>query len=106
VADGNRRSDRHPVNAPSGVEVVRFVPDPSTTRGEARFVVALARDRGWERVVVVSGRSQVGRARLRFRRCWPEGELLVVAPPDRVGAFDVLYELGATMKAVIWERSC
>ena len=106
VADGDRRSDRHPLNPPWGVEVVRFVPDPFTTRGEARFVAELARERGWGRVIVVAGRAQVGRARLRFRRCWPNGEVCVVAPPDRVGVFDVLYEIGATMKAFIYQRGC
>jgi hypothetical protein len=30
----------------------------------------------------------------------------VVAPSDRVGVFDVLYELGATMKAFVYERGC
>ena len=49
-------------------ELISFVPDPSTTRGEARGVAALARERGWRRLVVVTSTYHVTRARMIFRR--------------------------------------
>ena len=49
-------------------EVVSFVPEPPTTRGEARAVARLARERGWRRLVVVTSTHHVTRARLIFRR--------------------------------------
>lgn len=54
-----------------GYETVSLVPDPSTTRGEARGVAALARERGWRSVVVVTSTWHVTRARLIFRRALP-----------------------------------
>ena len=49
--------------------VVCFHPNPYSTRGEARFVAALMKRRGWKRVVVVTSRYHVLRARMDFRRC-------------------------------------
>lgn len=50
-------------------EVLSVVPEPSTTRGEARAVARLARERGWRRILVVTSTYHVPRARLIFRRC-------------------------------------
>ena len=44
-------------------------PDPYSTRGEARLVAGLARERGWDSIVVVSSRFHLYRARLLFERC-------------------------------------
>lgn len=55
-------------------------PDPYTTRGEARAVARIGRERGWRSVVVVTSSYHVRRARLIFRRAW-EGELEMVAAP-------------------------
>lgn len=49
--------------------VVCFHANPYSTRGEARFVAGLMRRRGWTRVVVVTSRYHVLRARMDFRRC-------------------------------------
>ena len=49
--------------------VVCFHPSPYSTRGEARFVARLMKRRGWKRVVVVTSRYHVLRARMDFRRC-------------------------------------
>ena len=49
-------------------EVVSFTPRPSTTRGEARAVARLVRERGWKRIVVVTSTYHVTRARLIFER--------------------------------------
>jgi uncharacterized SAM-binding protein YcdF (DUF218 family) len=49
-------------------EVVSFAPDPPSTRGEARGIAALVRERGWTRIVVVTSTFHVFRARLILRR--------------------------------------
>ena len=49
-------------------EVLSVVPEPSTTRGEAREVARLAGERGWRRILVVTSTYHVPRARLIFRR--------------------------------------
>ncbi|MET0938318.1 MAG: YdcF family protein [Gaiellaceae bacterium] len=52
-----------------GFSVTCFTPDPDSTRGEARRVAELARKRGWKRVLVVTSRFHVTRARMLFDRC-------------------------------------
>jgi uncharacterized SAM-binding protein YcdF (DUF218 family) len=49
-------------------EVSSVVPDPSSTRGEARAVARLAGEHGWRRILVVTSTYHVPRARLIFRR--------------------------------------
>jgi uncharacterized SAM-binding protein YcdF (DUF218 family) len=49
-------------------ELLSVVPEPSTTRGEAREVARLASDRGWRRILVVTSTYHIPRARLIFRR--------------------------------------
>src|SRR4051812_42267694 len=49
-------------------EVISFVPDPPTTRGEARAVARLVREHEWRRLVVITSSYHVARARLIFRR--------------------------------------
>ncbi len=45
-------------------------PEPYSTRGEARLVARLARERGWESIVVVTSRFHLLRARVLFERCY------------------------------------
>jgi hypothetical protein len=94
-------------DAPPGVEVVCFVPDPKTTQGEARATAALAAGRGWRSILVVAGRTQTVRARLRMRRCF-DGTIRVVpaAVSRRSLPYMIAYEWGALAKAHIWQRSC
>src|SRR5438270_5572142 len=49
-------------------EVLSVVPEPSTTRGEARAVARLASERDWRRILVVTSSYHIPRARLIFRR--------------------------------------
>ena len=90
-----------------GVEVVKFRPVPFSTQGEARYLADQARARGWKRVVVVSGRSQITRGRLRISRCYP-GELGMVGSPLQLRwvAYDAAYEWAALAKALVLQRSC
>ena len=49
-------------------EVLSVVPEPSTTRGDAREVAHLAGERVWRRIFVVTSTYHIPRARLIFRR--------------------------------------
>jgi len=57
--------------------VVCVRPEPYSTRGEARLAARLARERGWDSLVVVSSRFHLFRARMLFERCF-EGRLDLV----------------------------
>lgn len=52
-------------------------PDPYSTRGEARLIRRLARERGWDSIVVVSSRFHLFRARILIERCF-DGRLALV----------------------------
>ncbi len=89
------------------VRVMCFRAHPLDTRGEAQYVAALARRRHWDRLIVVSERSQATRARLLFERC-TSAQLHMVPVSDPVShlPYDVVYEWGALLKALVLERSC
>jgi uncharacterized SAM-binding protein YcdF (DUF218 family) len=57
--------------------VVCFTAVPFSTRGEARTVTRLARERRWRSIVVVTSTFHITRAHLLFRRCY-HGPLSVV----------------------------
>ena len=61
----------------AGARVVCFTAVPYSTRGEARTVARLARERGWRSVVVVTSTFHVTRAHLLFRRCY-HGQLAMI----------------------------
>jgi uncharacterized SAM-binding protein YcdF (DUF218 family) len=90
---------------PREVRILCFDPDPSTTRGEARFIADLAEDQGWSRLVVVASTDQVTRARMLLERCW-DGDLAFVgvnhSQPFPVRA---VYEWAALAKAWV-NRGC
>ena len=52
-----------------GFRVVCFSPDPDSTRGEAERTGRLAREQGWRRILLVTSRFHVTRARMLFDRC-------------------------------------
>jgi uncharacterized SAM-binding protein YcdF (DUF218 family) len=49
-------------------EVLSVVPDPSSTRGEARQLARLAGERDWQSILVVTSAYHVPRARMIFER--------------------------------------
>jgi uncharacterized SAM-binding protein YcdF (DUF218 family) len=69
---------------PQQFEVVCFSPTPDSTRGEARALATLARQNGWNEVVLVTSTYHVTRARMLVERCF-DGRVDVVAasPPTR-----------------------
>jgi uncharacterized SAM-binding protein YcdF (DUF218 family) len=89
------------------VQLICFRADPLDTRGEAEYVAGLAARRHWDRIIVVSERSQATRARLLFKRCTPiQLEMVPVTDPRVRLPFDVAYEWAALVKALILVRSC
>ena len=82
---------------------------PFTTRGEARHVARLARQRNWRSIIVVTSRYHVVRARLLFRRCFRGTTMVVGAPPDD-GPLELLrratHEWGGLAYALTFGRGC
>jgi uncharacterized SAM-binding protein YcdF (DUF218 family) len=77
------------------VEVMCVRPDPLTTRGEAMLMRRLAHERNWKKVIVVSWRHHLPRARLVFRQCFSDepGASVMVAVPRRYHYSPVGWEL-------------
>ena len=109
ISRGSPRWGHGSVCAPKipGVKVICFDPHPSTTRGEAEFAGQLARRYHWRSVVLVATTPQDTRARLRLGRCFP-GRIYVVNAPLPAGQWPaaIAYEWAATMKALLFQRSC
>jgi uncharacterized SAM-binding protein YcdF (DUF218 family) len=74
------------------LDVVCVRPDPYSTRGEARLAARLARERGWDSIVVVSTRFHLFRARLLFERCFG-GKLAFVGASNRTFRLPLLVAL-------------
>jgi hypothetical protein len=90
-----------------GVRVECFRPDPFSTQGEARYAASQARLHGWHSLIVVSSVPQSTRARLRVQRCFHGTVKVVAARPSLASwAYGVIYEWGALIKALVWQRSC
>lgn len=89
--------------------VVCPVPDPDTTRGEARAIAGLAKDRGWNRVILVTSTYQVTRADLLLGRCF-EGDIQRVRADPGLSALAWLrrvgHELLAWTHAMTIQRGC
>lgn len=89
------------------VKVVCFEPKPGRTAGEVEFAARYALAHGWHRLILVPGHAQTTRARLLMKRCFP-GRIIMVPAPTRWYElpYDVLYEWGAMVKALVADRSC
>lgn len=89
------------------VKVICFVPNPATTQGEAEFVGRLAKKYGWTSLVLVSIAPQDSRARLRVERCFSGPVYVVTASlPLSAWPYEITYEWAATVKALVFQRSC
>ncbi|HLI73097.1 MAG TPA: ElyC/SanA/YdcF family protein [Acidimicrobiales bacterium] len=93
--------------SPGRVEVICFRANPLDTRGEAEYVARLVHRRRWRSIIVVPEKTQSTRARLLFKRCTAVPMRMV--PVDDRGSrivFDIAYEWGALLKALVLVRSC
>jgi uncharacterized SAM-binding protein YcdF (DUF218 family) len=89
------------------VKVICFRPDPATTRGEAEFAGRLAQRYHWHSIALVTTTPQDTRARLRVERCFPGSIYVVTAPfPAYEWPYEIAYEWGATVKALVLQRGC
>jgi hypothetical protein len=89
------------------VRVICFGPDPATTQGEAEFAGRLARRYRWHSIVLVTTTPQDTRARLRVQRCFSGSIYVMTAPlPAYEWPYALVYEWGATIKALLLQRSC
>jgi uncharacterized SAM-binding protein YcdF (DUF218 family) len=61
-----------------GVEVLCERPDPVTTRGEAEMMHRLAAERSWHKIIVVTWRYHLPRARWIFGQCFSSDPNAVV----------------------------
>lgn len=92
-----------------GVEVICQAPVPDDTRGEAMLARELASTREWRRIVVISWRYHLPRARLIFRQCYnsdPASVMMVPAPRDyKLSPMRLVYiaeyQYWATFKAIL-----
>ena len=75
------------------IEVICRTPDPRTTRGEAEIMRQLAVERSWTKIIVVSWRYHLPRARLIFRQCFSDATGSTVAVPRRYDYSPLRWEL-------------
>lgn len=92
---------------PAGYGITCFVPNPDTTRGEARAIAQLARERGWNDLIVVTPTFHISRARLIVRRCYG-GRLRMVDADVPISAYQwaysIPYQSAAFVKAAVLHR--
>ncbi len=75
-------------------------PDPFTTRGEARWLRALADERGWESAAVITITPHLTRARVIMRRCW-DGDIAYVDSGERLAPWYWLYHFAYQSAAFV-----
>jgi uncharacterized SAM-binding protein YcdF (DUF218 family) len=90
-----------------GATVICFQPNPDTTQGEAEGASKIAKQHGWNSMVLVTTQDQVWRARLRFERCYP-GKLYAVSSPLSwyQWPYAIAYQWAGTFKAELTQRNC
>lgn len=95
--------------APHPYPVTCFVPDPSTTRGEAEEIDRLSAANDWHSVMVVTSLFHLARARMTVARCY-SGELRMIPAaheriPLRQWAYQFAYQTAGWLQAQL-HRHC
>ncbi len=89
---------------PDGLRLQCFIPDPGTTKGEARELRRLAKQNGWRTVIVVTFRPHISRARHILQECF-DGNLIMVASPATISptlwAYQYLYQTAGYIRSVL-----
>lgn len=87
-------------------ETLCLDPQPATTFGEAKALGRLAKEHGWQRVVIVVSTEQTTRARAMVRRCF-DGQIEVATVPTTQNRIvRIVYEWAATGYYAVAHRSC
>ena len=82
--------------------VTCIAPLPETTQGEAMVFAALAEQRGWESVTVVSQTSHLPRIRILMERCYPGTvHAVAISEPWWIWPYRFVYETGAMAKVAL-----
>ncbi len=93
--------------ATPGVKLICFEPDPGDTRGEAEFIGRLAKQYHWRSIVLVTGPQQDTRARIRMERCFGGSVYVITGSlPWSDWPYQIAYEWGALVKALVLQRGC
>ncbi|WP_062379480.1 hypothetical protein [Demequina pelophila] len=83
------------------VKVVCLMPDPFTTRGEARALADEAQAHGWRSAAVITFTPHISRTRVIMERCFA-GNIAYLDPgqslPKRVWAYQYVYQTLAFVK--------
>jgi hypothetical protein len=89
------------------VHVVCFQPNPARTIGEVSWAAGFARHHRVHSIMVVAGHAQVTRARVLMKECFP-GQIVMVPAPVPLSdlPYEVVYEWGALVKAMLFTRRC
>jgi uncharacterized SAM-binding protein YcdF (DUF218 family) len=108
VSDGARETSRRLCHRTVPYRVVCLRPEPYSTRGEAETVGRIARERGWRRIVIVTSRYHVRRARMLFDRCLGAGRVSVVGTRPSLPRFALgaLLEWPKLALALTFRRAC
>jgi uncharacterized SAM-binding protein YcdF (DUF218 family) len=93
----------------AAITIICAKPSPSTTRGEAMMMRDLAKQHSWKRIIVISWRYHLPRARLVFRQCFSNepGSIVMLAVPRRYDLsifqweFIYAYQFAGFAKAVL-----
>ena len=90
-----------------GAKLICFIPDPGDTRGEAEFLKRLAKKYSWRSVILVTTRAQDTRARMVMERCFGGSIYVITASiPWYDWPYQIAYEWGAMLKALVLKRAC
>jgi len=109
ISRGSRYWGHGSICAPTipKVKVICFDPDPATTRGEAEFAGRLSRRYHWHSIAIVAITPQDTVARLRLGHCFGGKIYVINAPITRSEwPYEIAYYWGATIKALLFQRSC
>jgi uncharacterized SAM-binding protein YcdF (DUF218 family) len=95
--------------APASYEVRCLTPSPVTTVGDGRALRDLVEREGWRRVIVVTSRFHVLRARLILSRCTNVSTIIVGSDPPygaRQWLRSIRHEIAGTVAALTLSRRC
>ena len=84
---------------PAGVTVTCVVPDPKTTRGDARAIAAAAARHGWRSIAVVTWDTHVTRSRRLVEACFP-GSVAITGYPLDGGLGELAHQVGGYVEAL------
>ncbi|HEY2553263.1 MAG TPA: hypothetical protein VGI64_22080 [Streptosporangiaceae bacterium] len=107
ISLGTRASHRPCPQPVPGVQLICFNPSPASTQGEAEFAGRLAARYHWRSIAIVTTIPHVSRGRLRLERCYP-GHVYAAGVPVPAWhlPYDVAYEWGAMVKALVLQPDC